>query len=266
MVSHYRVAAVNIIKDPRRCILRLREPHLVVGELLMIDTFRHSTVGMKRIGFDRVSLDRLIGHLRKESKFYGEFLIKIEEANRKKVEGWIPLPLLEILYASVRLAQPRIVVETGVGPGSSSLFILKALHDNGCGKLYSIDLPDFDRNYYPSIGKRGGIHVFEDGVSGWLVPDDLRDNWELLLADARSELPKLLSRLGEIDFFLHDSLHTYDHMMFEYNLAWEHLRNNGILASDDVTEDWSTAFLDFCVKKGVPSVRIDRFGMTCKRS
>lgn len=182
----------------------------------------------------------------------------------------IPLDLLEIVYGIVRYHRPKVVVETGVGLGGSSLFILKALHDNGCGRLYSIDLPEFDK-YYPDIIKDYNLDpkVFKKiaGKIGWLVPEELRYRWELIEGDAKLELPKLLKKLERIDIFLHDSLHTYDHMMFEYAEAWEYLRDGGILMSDDVNEYWSLAFLDFCKNKNAQYIVIgERLGIAKKRS
>jgi predicted O-methyltransferase YrrM len=79
---------------------------------------------------------------------------------------------------------------------------------------------------------------------GWLVPDMLKKRWHLILGDSRKILPRLLRDLGQIDMFLHDCLHTYDHMIFEYSVVWKHLAHEGILASDDV--EWNIAFYDFC--------------------
>ena len=47
-------------------------------------------------------------------------------------------------------------------------------------------------------------------------------------------LEPLLKKLGRIDIFFHDSLHTYKHMLFEYNTCWDYLKDNGILISDDI--------------------------------
>ena len=38
----------------------------------------------------------------------------------------------------------------------------------------------------------------------------------------------------KIDIFFHDSLHTYDHMMFEYLTSWDYLKEGGVLFSDDI--------------------------------
>ena len=69
------------------------------------------------------------------------------------------------------------------------------------------------------------------------------------LGDAKVELPKLLEELGRVDFFHHDSMHTYEHMTFEFETVWPYLRAGGVLASDDV--DWNDAFADFCRRKDV---------------
>ena len=45
-----------------------------------------------------------------------------------------------IVYATVRILKPSIVVETGVASGVSTTLILQALSLNGKGQLYSIDI------------------------------------------------------------------------------------------------------------------------------
>jgi predicted O-methyltransferase YrrM len=134
-------------------------------------------------------------------------------------------------------------VETGVGLGTSSLFILQALADNGVGTLYSIDEP------YAKYQSDAGIVIDESAYCahgdrpGMLVPAELHDHWKLLLGKSRKLLPSLCERLGHLDFFFHDSEHTYGNMLQEYKLVWPHLRTGGVLASHDV--EWNTAFQDF---------------------
>jgi hypothetical protein len=48
----------------------------------------------------------------------------------------------------------------------------------------------------------------------------------------------LLSRLGQIDLFVHDSLHSERNVRFELDLAWVALRANGALVLDDVDANW----------------------------
>jgi len=141
------------------------------------------------------------------------------------------------LYAAVRRLEPDCVVETGVAAGVSSFSILQALEDNERGTLYSIDLPNVTLNLPGSQ------------QPGFIVPNRLRKRWKIILGDARRELPLLLENLKTIDIFHHDSLHTYDHMLFEYEIAWSHLKHGGMLLSDDLQD--SNVFHDLCSSKGV---------------
>lgn len=144
---------------------------------------------------------------------------------------------IQMQYAILRAVRPEIVVETGVANGISSSYFLRALRENGTGHLHSID--------------HGGTEYLPEGRStGWIVPGDLRDRWTLHLGDARVELPPLLEQLGEIDVFVHDSLHTYEHMTFEFRAAFPALRPGGVLLSDDASRHG--AFPDFVVEVGSP--------------
>lgn len=149
------------------------------------------------------------------------------------------------LYLLVRAAKPTSIVETGVANGESSAHILQALEHNGQGKLYSIDLP-------PQLGAGEGREYFvpKDSGVGWLVPQGLRPRWELTLGPAQLHLPEVLKRLGTIDIFYHDSLHTYRHMAWEYETAWPHLSRSGLLLSDDVNSAWA----DFAKSQNRPFV------------
>jgi predicted O-methyltransferase YrrM len=132
------------------------------------------------------------------------------------------------LYVLVRALKPEIFVETGVSAGESSTFILQAMQDNNFGKLYSIDLPR------ATVEKGLTTIIPEDKSSGWLIPESLKARWELHLGKSEEILPTLFSKLKQIDVFFHDSLHTYDHMMFEYQSCWDYLKEGGILFSDDI--------------------------------
>jgi len=139
------------------------------------------------------------------------------------------------LYVICRVIRPKIVVETGTGNGFSSSYILQALEDNGCGELHSIDL------HY-----RDGVSVPIGKELGWVIPERLRHRFHLMLGESFKLLSPLLRDVGFIDIFLHDSRHTYRTMMKEYETAWPHLQEAGLLLSHDVED--SDAFLDFCDK------------------
>lgn len=143
---------------------------------------------------------------------------------------------VETMYLLIRLARPEVVVETGVLYGATSAHILEALRLNGGGRLVSIDLP-----------KRVGELPQE-----FLVPEPLREGWQLILGDSKVELPALLARLGRIDLFHHDSLHTYGHMLWEYSAAYPHLKPGGVISSHDVLSGiMRSPFKDFCTRQGM---------------
>lgn len=163
----------------------------------------------------------------------------------------------QMLYFLVRKLKPTQIVETGVAGGVSSGFILQAIKDNKIGKLYSIDLPFQWYSY-------GKFELHLDSLptgklSGYLIPEELKKNWKLIIGDTQQELPKLLKKLGKIDLFFHDSEHTYKTMMFEYNHAWPKLTKNGALVTDDV--GFSEAFLDFTRYKKTKSVIFKQLGI-----
>lgn len=141
------------------------------------------------------------------------------------------------LYRLLRELQPEVAVETGVCNGVSTAFVLLALEDNAEGELWSIDLPEVaGEEYEPGTfwDGKGGAVIPPGKEPGWMVPPELRDRWHLVLGRSQDELPPLLERTGAIDFFMHDSEHSYECMSFEFRAAWDALREGGVLVADDV--------------------------------
>ena len=174
----------------------------------------------------------------------------------KAVKGESCCFSMSYLYPLIRDFKPDIVVETGVRTGGSTTFILRALHDNQNGKLYSIDLPNpnpSDQEMQLPRGTYTGFYVDQ-------FPE-LKDRWELILGDSRVELPKLVTRLDYIDVFHHDSDHSYEFMTMEFSIIWPKLRKGGLLLADDV--DRNDAFMDFARKVGASAtIRGDKGRMT----
>jgi hypothetical protein len=160
----------------------------------------------------------------------------------------------ESLYLLVRALRPRVVVETGVLYGAGSAHILAALDRNGEGELHSIEL-----------GASPG-----EPPHDFLVPGELKRRWNLIIGDSREKLPELLARLGRIDLFHHDSLHTFEHMTWEYETATPHLSPRGILSSHDVIIAHSlrgifqeNAFPAFCRRNGLNWSTVRNLGLAC---
>ncbi|HVW11189.1 MAG TPA: class I SAM-dependent methyltransferase, partial [Bryobacteraceae bacterium] len=47
-----------------------------------------------------------------------------------------------------------------------------------------------------------------------------------------------LASLGEIDIFIHDSLHTEKNVCFELERAWEAVKPGGVIVVDDIDSNW----------------------------
>jgi len=174
--------------------------------------------------------------------------------SRGDAYGFAPLKWekCEALYALIRKRRPAVLVETGVCNGVSTAVILLALERNGAGALHSVDLPEYTGIEYPRDafweGKKGAA-VPRGKEPGWVIPAGLKERWELLIGRSQDVLGGLLERLGRIDFFLHDSEHSYECMSFELRLATAHLRPGGILAADDT--QWNSAFADFAEQRSL---------------
>jgi len=134
-----------------------------------------------------------------------------------------------LLYLLCRIIKPNIVVETGVAYGRSTACILQALNENHKGTLYSID---------------GTFRPWETKeMIGSAIPENLKNRWEFSLGTTRSKLKNILEMTDGIDIFIHDSLHTYQNMTYEFNTVWPYIKKNGYLLSDDIMGN--NAFYDF---------------------
>jgi predicted O-methyltransferase YrrM len=199
-----------------------------------------------------ISRSTVRDYLREYSKVNADI-----EAKLKKLPylGWMDKRKNELIYALVRILKPEIAVETGVGVGASSAIILRAMSMNDQGQLFSID-----------AGQRAfdGITFPSDKPIGFIVPKEVRDRWHLTIEFSRDVLEPLLSEVGEIDLFFHDSEHSYDNMMFEFNATWRHLRPAGVLIADDIERN--SAFDDFVKAKRIRAYRkLYAFGVVKKK-
>jgi hypothetical protein len=104
---------------------------------------------------------------------------------------------------------------------------------NERGHLTSIDLPPL------STAWRGS-------VAGAVDPA-VRGRWTYERGAVRRKLPGVLARNAPVGLFVHDALHTYASMEFEFRTAWDRLLEGGLLIADDVA--LNDAFRDFAVGK-----------------
>ncbi len=132
--------------------------------------------------------------------------------------------LVRAIWCLTRHLKPNHVIETGVAHGVTSRFILEALGRNGGGHLWSIDLPPIERDWRKQVGMAVG--------------DRYPDRWTYIEGSSRRRLPGLLSQLGQIDLFIHDSLHSERNVRFELDRAWAALKPGGAIVVDDVDANW----------------------------
>jgi predicted O-methyltransferase YrrM len=91
----------------------------------------------------------------------------------------------ELTYLLVRARRPELVVEIGALDGWSTSWLLRALRDNGFGRLLTMDLA---------------------AGAGFLVPSDLAaDRWTFRVGDAR-KLP--LDWVSEVGYLFVDAEHS----------------------------------------------------------
>ena len=152
-----------------------------------------------------------------------DFLVSENKDPGMTIQWSATSELAATTYALVKLLKPATVVETGVGAGVSSWTILKAMEENGTGRLVSIDLPTPNTELLPDVG--------------YLVPAELRHRWDLRTGPSNRLLPLVLKEFGEIDIFQHDSRHSYSNQLSEYITSWASIKKSGILVSDDVSND-----------------------------
>jgi len=124
------------------------------------------------------------------------------------------------LYVSVKVLKPALVVETGTANGTSSAAILAALHSNNFGRLETFDIYKFGLNYVPDYLKnRVQSHVLSDraGLEQWMI-----------------ENKKIIT---ENCIFFHDSNHSFEHQIWEYEKA--KMYGFGHLISDDIDDSFA---------------------------
>jgi len=127
------------------------------------------------------------------------------------------------IWCLVAHLRPAVVVETGVAHGLTTRVILEGLQRNGHGQLWSVDLPSVDPALHHEIGAA--------------VPEDLRSRWMYVAGTSRRRLPELVRGAGQVDLFIHDSLHTTRNTCFELGTVWPLLPPGGVAVVDDINRN-----------------------------
>lgn len=123
------------------------------------------------------------------------------------------------LFSYVSEVKPKVIVETGVANGITTLCIASAIDYSECS-----------------------FHSFDINLECSKVNQDSK-NWtfhHLENSNSNAEFIGIINGLPEVDLWIHDSNHHYNWQKFEYELAFKKLSENGVLISDDV--DFSKAW------------------------
>lgn len=158
----------------------------------------------------------------------GELKAKGIRVGPNSFKGWNDgdAAFVRAIWCLTRHLRPKTVVETGVAHGVSSRFILEALKRNGDGgHLWSIDHPPLEQELHDQIGIAVSAHF--------------SSQWTYIRGSSKRRLPTLLSQLGQIDLFIHDSLHSELNVRFEMNAAHAALRAGGAIVVDDIDANWA---------------------------
>ena len=173
-----------------------------------------------------------------------------------------------LLYALIRIIKPSVIIETGVFDGLLSSIILSALKKNNHGFLHSIDLPanstllEHWKDDLPPDWKTLSDpwrQLPPGKQSGWMIPTELRDRHEIIIGDSKVMLEKICNKHKPISLFIHDSLHTYRHMTFEFEKAIEFMNKGSFLCSDDIF--WNMAFQDMLRKHKLTGLSNGEWGI-----
>jgi Methyltransferase domain len=146
--------------------------------------------------------------------------------------------------------RPEVVVETGVAHGVTSRIVLEALQQNDLGHLWSVDLPfPFDKRLHTETGAA--------------VTDECRPRWSYLEGSSRQRLPPLVTEVGRINMFIHDSLHTARNTIFEMEQVASVMPIGGVMLIDDIKSH--KGFVAFCRRhpgyKTIACESADKIGM-----
>lgn len=153
-----------------------------------------------------------------------------------------------LIYVLTRHFKPMVCLETGVYYGGNTAFVLAGLAKNKCGKLISIDLPDSKIRMLEKPTSRhplvGDSENYDKNIQpGFIIPEYLKERWIFVEGDSHKKIPQISEK---IDFYIHDSDHSYEFLLKEMEFVRPKLSEEGIVLVDDI--DWSNGFYAYCVK------------------
>lgn len=123
------------------------------------------------------------------------------------------------LYRAVLDRRPDVALEIGMAHGASTLAILTALRNAGCGRLVSVDPCQH------TLFEGAGVESVRR--AGLADRHRLMDTYDYLA------LPRLLEEGCKIDFAYIDGWHTFDYALLDFFYIDKMLRPGGVVGFND---------------------------------
>lgn len=147
---------------------------------------------------------------------YGQW--KYYRKHKKKYGRQQDIADCEICYMLIRETKPRVVVEISCGKGHGTQSILKALYDNRVGHLHSFEI----NPRHLEIAKQNAIDL------------GFKDLFSFYLGDVKVTFPKVIDKIGIIDYLFIDSSHKEDFGYWWKNNVLKYVRKNGLVSVHDI--------------------------------
>lgn len=187
---------------------------------------------------DNCFLNEVNDMMKKVRIYYQKGIFKKESVDSA---DWFAMQRIA-LYVLIRLVKPEVCLETGVFYGGTTAYILNALRKNNYGRLISIDLERSDISVEPRHHLVNDSEYIPKGLDvGFIVHENLKGRWELIRGNSLEEIPKITET---INFYSHDSDHSYNFVKNEMTAVFRKLSDNAVIMADDI--DWSNGFFSFC--------------------
>jgi cephalosporin hydroxylase len=188
--------------------------------------------------YEEIHSKGVLDEMKHEIEGIPDLQAEVQMIERLGMEKYVRLDRT-VLYCIVRALKPDVFVETGTRWGIGSYFILRAMEENQKGHLYTFD-----------VGVAGSKQDYSWPESqsklAFLIPSRLHSYLTIVEGDSARTLPAELSKLPGVDIFYHDSLHTYEHMMKEFEIVFPHMKAGGLFMSEDTdaNEAWDVFIRD----------------------
>jgi hypothetical protein len=128
---------IESVKNPKRALREIKYRYTFTSKQRFIADILSLPKGQVLEVFDELH----------RSSFFSGLKSQIRELPPRSGRGAMG-DEAELLYVCFRLTRPALVVETGVGAGLSTAYILKALERNNHGQLYSVDFYEDDEQWH----------------------------------------------------------------------------------------------------------------------